>query len=489
VQVVGLLRHVPAGEQLPVVLLEPKQGSGRVAVWVSDQGKSGLFDASGQPRPAVAKLLEAGVAVVGADLLYQGEFLPPGETFDTTPRVDNPREAAAYTFGYNHSVFAGRVHDVLTLVAFARQRACGGTSRSDRAGRRRRVGSRRAGSGRRCGRASGSGFPEGSGLPRSIRSTRPISSRAAPSTSICPGCWRLHHARCGWPARPAKRPPWWSSQRQEAKDAVEAQCEEAARSGQFQRMQQFPVLWDAKNGLLYCGGTSASASEVCSDLMLKAFELEMRRLTSGRLAIEWSTKARQRGALNSAAPADFHGDSHSADVAWWDGDKDNYDFLGNEFLLWLWWHWETQGDTIGLADGSEVTGMFARTLMLECPRGESGKGTIAAEDPTQLPEAAQAIRSGKLPRKAGLILVRHGTQCELTLQAETFAVSGAKIQVDEDAEGRAVLEDRIEGLRGLKETLDLLFQAFCQRRTGNVWSSDLGQIRTWLKAKPRPRRT
>jgi hypothetical protein len=286
---------------------------------------------------------------------------------------------------------------------------------------------------------------------------------------------------------PGRRPT--KAQRQEAKDAVEAQCEEAARSGQFQRMQQFPVLWDAKNGLLYCGGTSASASEVCSDLMLKAFELEMRRLTSGRLAIEWSTKARQRGALNSAAPADFHGDSNSADVAWWDGDKDNYDFLGNEFLLWLWWHWETQGDTIKLADGSEVTGMFARTLMLECPRGESGKGTIAAEDPTQLPEAAQAIRSGKLPRKAGLILVRHGTQCELTLQAETFAVSGAKIQVDEDAEGRAVLEDRIEGLRGLKETLDLLFQAFCQRRTGNAWSGDLGQIRTWLKAKPRPRRT
>ena len=59
-----------------------------------------------------------------------------------------------------------------------------------------------------------------------------------------------------------------------------------------------------------------------------------------------------------------------------------------------------------LSDGSEVTGMFARTLALECPQGESGKGTITAEDPTQLPEAAQAIRSGKLPRKAGLILVR-----------------------------------------------------------------------------------
>ncbi len=122
VQTVGLLRHLPAGEELPVVLLEPKQQRGRVAVWLSGDGKSGLFDESGNSRPAVASLLEAGVAVIGADLLYQGEFLPSGEALDKTPRVKNPRESAAYTFGYNHTVFAGRVHDALTLVAFAKQR-------------------------------------------------------------------------------------------------------------------------------------------------------------------------------------------------------------------------------------------------------------------------------------------------------------------------------------------------------------------------------
>jgi hypothetical protein len=285
---------------------------------------------------------------------------------------------------------------------------------------------------------------------------------------------------------PGRRPT--KVQRLEAKDAVEAQCEEAARSGQFQRMQQFPVLWDAKNGLLYCGGTSAVAGDVCVALLFKAFEVELRRLSSGKIAIAWATKARQRRALNDAVPANFHADEARADVAWWDGEKDNFDFLGNEFLLWLWWRWETQGDAITLSDGSDVTGMFARTLALECPLGEAGKGTIAAEDPTYLPEAAQAIRSGKLPRKAGLILVRHGEQYELTVQAETFVVSGAKIQVDEDAEGRGILEDRIESVRGLKETLDLTFQTYCEQRIGKDWSSDLAQMRDWLKARPRARR-
>jgi hypothetical protein len=286
---------------------------------------------------------------------------------------------------------------------------------------------------------------------------------------------------------PGRRPT--KTQRQEAKDAVEARCEEAASSEQFRKMQQFPVLWDAKNGLLYFGGSSASAIDVCSDLMLKAFEIELSRLSSGRSALEWAKKARRLKALNDAVPANFRGDGTRADVAWWNGEKDNYDFLGNEFLLWLWWRWETQSDTIELSDGSEVTGMFARTLALECPQGESGKGTISAEDPTALPEAAQAIRSGKLPRKAGLILGRHGQQYELALQAETFAVSGAKIKVDEDAEGRGILEGRIDSLRELRQTLDLLFQAFCARRIGDGWSGDLKQMRAWLKAGPRARRT
>src|SRR5271170_3662720 len=34
------------------------------------------------------------------------------------------------------------------------------------------------------------------------------------------------------------------AQRQEAKEAVEARCEEEARSGKFKRMQQFAALWD-----------------------------------------------------------------------------------------------------------------------------------------------------------------------------------------------------------------------------------------------------
>jgi hypothetical protein len=273
------------------------------------------------------------------------------------------------------------------------------------------------------------------------------------------------------------------AQRREAKEAVEARCAEEMQSGRFRRMQSFPLLWDARGGRLFFGGASTSAADMCVDLLGRSFDLELGIMSAGRRAWEWATEVRKKGQLEEAMPSSFHPGNPAAEITWWSGDVGNLDFLGNEFLLWLWWRLETESDTIPLADESEVTGMIARTLSLECPRGESGKESISAEAPATLPEAAQAIRSGKLPRKAGLTLVRQGQQYDLVLQAETFTISGAKVHSGEEegAEGHSILEERLDALRALDETVDLLYRAFLDQRVGKGWSTDLAKIRRWLK--------
>ena len=117
-----LIRNTEHGEELPVISLLPKHQpwTGRVVVWITGQGKAGLFGADDDPRPEVRKLLDAGTAVISADLLYQGEFLADGQPLTEARVVENPREFAGYTFGYNHPLFAQRVHDILTLVSFLR---------------------------------------------------------------------------------------------------------------------------------------------------------------------------------------------------------------------------------------------------------------------------------------------------------------------------------------------------------------------------------
>ena len=115
-----LLRNKTWHEELPAIFCSPKQGNGHTVLWLDAEGKSALFAAGGSLQPAVEKLVKSGATVIGVDLLYQGEFLAEGKPLTRTPRVKNPREAAAYTFGYNYCVFAHRVHDVLSVVSFVK---------------------------------------------------------------------------------------------------------------------------------------------------------------------------------------------------------------------------------------------------------------------------------------------------------------------------------------------------------------------------------
>jgi dienelactone hydrolase len=114
----GLLKSPIRHSELPTVICLPKQPNGHSVLWLSGQGKAALYRDDGSPQPDVAKLLDAGMTVVGADLLYLGEFLPDGKPLTRTATVKNPREAAAYTYGYNYALFAQRVQDVLSLVKF-----------------------------------------------------------------------------------------------------------------------------------------------------------------------------------------------------------------------------------------------------------------------------------------------------------------------------------------------------------------------------------
>ncbi|HET6879847.1 MAG TPA: acetylxylan esterase [Pirellulales bacterium] len=115
----GLLRNPLHGQELPVAFLLPKKWNKRAVLWIDESGKSGLYS-SGTLRPEIKKLLATGTSVGGIDLIGQGEFLASGQPPMKNRRVKNPREFAGYTYGYNHPLFAQRVHDVLAFVSFAR---------------------------------------------------------------------------------------------------------------------------------------------------------------------------------------------------------------------------------------------------------------------------------------------------------------------------------------------------------------------------------
>lgn len=115
-----LIRLNQYGEEIPTLFYLPRNWNKHVVIWISDGGKSSLLMRDGNPRPEVQKLIDVGVSVAIPDLLYQGEFLTPGQTMKQARRVANPREVPAYTLGYNHPLFSQRVHDVLSMISFCR---------------------------------------------------------------------------------------------------------------------------------------------------------------------------------------------------------------------------------------------------------------------------------------------------------------------------------------------------------------------------------
>jgi dienelactone hydrolase len=115
----GVVDNEARHEAVPCLFFHPKKWNGRTVIWLNEKGKAALLDGD-QPNADVTRLLAAGVSVTAPDLLMQGEFLFDGQSDNPVRKVKNPREAACFTFGYNHSLFVQRTHDVLTLLAFVR---------------------------------------------------------------------------------------------------------------------------------------------------------------------------------------------------------------------------------------------------------------------------------------------------------------------------------------------------------------------------------
>jgi hypothetical protein len=275
-------------------------------------------------------------------------------------------------------------------------------------------------------------------------------------------------------------------QKREARQTALQRLEAEAADGRYLRRKVIPVLWDAPSNELLVGSTSDNVVDRLHTLFEHTFGVGFEPLNAGRQAFRLAEPRQQTRGVDDANPSPFVPGNSPAELAWV-SDEASRDFLGNEYLLWLWFVLDGETDAIKLSDGTKATVMLARTLVLECPRGQTGRETITSDAPTRLPEARRAIQAGKLPRKIGLTVVRHDQPYELTLQAETLAVSGARLPAPEALDDRARLEERITQLRHLLETLDLLYDAFSARRASDGWTKELARIQKWLQWDERGR--
>lgn len=110
------------GEEVPAVLVMPDAWNGTVLVAISERGKQEFFAGGSSTLAGVGRVAEQGVALLAPDLLLTGEYLASrGDEAPALP-VDEKRHATdpSFTYCYNRTLIAERVHDILTAVAYAR---------------------------------------------------------------------------------------------------------------------------------------------------------------------------------------------------------------------------------------------------------------------------------------------------------------------------------------------------------------------------------
>jgi dienelactone hydrolase len=115
------------GERVAFLRVQPALWSGAVVIWPHAGGIEGQLP--GDRNTAAAALVRAGHAVIFADLFGQAERRGD-PAFVLNHRGDRPgtsdsfedgyRKDCSYAYGYNDTAYARRVHDLLTLIAAAR---------------------------------------------------------------------------------------------------------------------------------------------------------------------------------------------------------------------------------------------------------------------------------------------------------------------------------------------------------------------------------
>jgi hypothetical protein len=283
-------------------------------------------------------------------------------------------------------------------------------------------------------------------------------------------------------AHPGQKP---ARLKKEALDSGRRRAEQEVKDGRFRSMRQFPILWDTRNDTLYVGATQPAVLERLIPLFRESFDKRLEPLTAGRLAYQWAEKTGITRKIENAQVAKYiphsSGNGH-IEFFWTASDPASRDYLGNEFLLWLWHHLAEQSEVVSLADKADAAVMIVKQLTLECPWAESGKQVLTADGPANLPESRRALQTGKMPRKAGLIINRNSNQYEFALQLEKFLVSGGVLpKIEEKLDARNFAEERIAQIRDFADCLDVLYEAFLVKRFGDEWPRVHQDIVAWLQ--------
>ena len=164
-----------------------------------------------------------------------------------------------------------------------------------------------------------------------------------------------------------------------------------------------------------------------------------------------------------------------------------YQFLGEEFLTWLWYVIEKDQNLIKNFDKDFVALEIGNRIVFENRRRESGERITIKGDGASLEEGILTLKKGALVSELNVVFKSAELTWQFTLKGESLNVSSfnlpstGMLESDEDIEG-FVLE-KIFLYDKILKILGNIFIHFVKLRLSNRWQDKMiPKIRNWIQS-------
>ena len=164
-----------------------------------------------------------------------------------------------------------------------------------------------------------------------------------------------------------------------------------------------------------------------------------------------------------------------------------YQFLGEEFLTWLWYVIEKDQHLIKNFDSDFVALEIGNRIVFENRRKESGERITIKGDGASLEEGILTLQKGALVTELNVVYKSAELTWQFTLKGESLNVSSLNIpntglpESDEDLEGfvleKIFLYDKVLNF------LENIFSHFVKLRLSNRWQNNMvPKIKKWIQS-------
>jgi len=163
---------------------------------------------------------------------------------------------------------------------------------------------------------------------------------------------------------------------------------------------------------------------------------------------------------------------------------ETHGFLGQEFLTWLWFRWETEGGEFALPGGRVVGIAIDDFLTFAAPTEDETEQTLRHGLPTRTEEARTGLRQGRRLGKARLLIAEGERQWSAILDGASLSMSSVRLPEDgeecESDEERSA--DRAANWLALHEILTQLYGQFLRLRLPPDYMAEVGEPQArWMQ--------